>query len=50
MFGLSFEPFILQFSFLEGYVNVLILFGTALTGALIGKKVKQIIVKKRNHS
>jgi hypothetical protein len=47
MFGFSFEPFILQFLFGEGYVNVLILFGTALTGALIGMKVKQIIVKKR---
>jgi len=50
MFGFSFEPFILQFLFGEGYVNVLILFGTALTGALIGMKVKQIIVKKRKSS
>ncbi len=50
MFGLSFEPFILQFLFVEGYVNVLILFGTALTGALIGMKVKQIIKKKRKSS
>lgn len=50
MFGLSFEPFILQFFSVEGYVNVLILFGTALTGALIGMKVKQIILKKQKHS
>jgi hypothetical protein len=50
MFGLSFEPFILQFLFLEGYVNVLILFGTALTGALVGMKVKQIIKKQRKLS
>lgn len=50
MFGFSFEPFVLQFLFLEGYVNVLILFGTALAGALVGMKVKQIIKKKRKSS
>ena len=50
MFGLSFEPFILQFLFVDGYVNVLILFGTALAGALFGMKVKQIIKKKRKSS
>lgn len=50
MFGFSFEPFILQFLYGEGYVNVLILFGTALTGALIGMQVKQIIIKKRKSS
>ena len=47
MFGFSFEPFILQFLFGEGYVNVLILFGTTLAGALTGMKVKQIIIKRR---
>ena len=47
MFGFSAEPFILQFAYGEGYLNILILYGCMFTGALSGMKLKQFIKKKR---
>jgi len=40
----TFEPFILQFTHWEGYLNVMILFVINLSGALSGMKIKQFIV------
>ncbi len=46
MFGFSIEPFILQFGSGEGYVNILILILTVLSGSLSGRKLKQSRRKK----
>jgi len=47
MFGFNLEPFILQFANIQGYLNILILIGLALSGSLIGMKLKQWSVKKK---
>lgn len=47
MFGFSVDPFILQFAYFEGYLNVLILFGLTLGGSLTGMKLKQFSVRKK---
>jgi len=47
MFGFSMEPFKLQFASIEGYFNVLILFGLVLFGSVSGMKLKQRSIKKR---
>ena len=47
MFGFSVEPFILQFATLEGYLNILILYGLLIFGSVCGMKLKQRSVKKR---
>jgi len=41
MFGISIEPFILQFGSVEGYINMLILTFTVLAGSLSGIKLKR---------
>jgi hypothetical protein len=46
MFGFSMEPFILQFIFIEGYLNVLILYGLVISGSVCGMKLKQRRLKK----
>jgi hypothetical protein len=46
MFGFSMEPFIWQFMTLEGYLNILILYGLLLLGSLSGMKLKQRRLKK----
>ena len=46
MFGFSIEPFLLQFGSSEGYINVLILILTVLSGSLSGRKLKQSRRKK----
>jgi len=43
MFGFSFEPLILQFASIQGYVNLLILFGINISGALSGMFLKRYI-------
>ncbi len=48
MFGFSLEPFILQFGNWKGYLHIIILFATTLSGAISGMKVKQFIKSKRN--
>jgi len=47
MFGFSMEPFIWQFMTLEGYLNVLILYGLLLLGSLSAMKLKQRKIKKQ---
>jgi len=47
MFGFKVEAFILQFSHIEGYLNLLILYAICLSGALIGMKVKKLITMKQ---
>ena len=46
MFGFSIEPFILQFASIEGYLNVLILYGLVIFGSVCGMKLKQRSIKK----
>ena len=43
MFGVSLEPFVLQFLHLEGYINVLLLFLMILSGSLLGMYFKGIM-------
>ncbi len=47
MFGFSMEPFILQFASIEGYFNVLVLYGLVISGSVFGMKLKQRSIKKR---
>ena len=47
MFGFSLEPFVLQFGSGAGYVNVLILILTVLSGSLSGMKIKKEITKRK---
>lgn len=47
MYGFSLEPFFLQFGSWQGYLNIIILFATTLSGAISGMKVKQINNSKR---
>ena len=47
MFGFSLEPFILQFGNWNGYLHIIILIATTLSGAIIGMKLKQLITSKR---
>ena len=47
MFGFSAEPFIWQFMTLEGYFNVIILYGLVLLGSFSGMKLKQRKLKKK---
>jgi hypothetical protein len=46
MFGFSIEPFILQFGFIEGYINILILLIINLSGAFSGMMVRKSIKTK----
>ncbi len=48
MFGFSFEPLPLQFASIKGYINLLILFGTNICGALSGMYLKKYIKNLRN--
>ncbi len=48
MFGLSLEPFVLQFGRGEGYLNILILFLITMTGSFSGMKVKQLLSRRKN--
>ncbi len=47
MYGLSFEPFIFQFAYGEGYLNILILYGVVISGSISGMKIKHNRIKKR---
>lgn len=47
MFGFSLEPFILQFGNWNGYLHIIILMATTLSGAISGMKLKQLIISKR---
>ena len=43
MFGFSFEPLILQFASIQGYINLLILFVINISGAISGMFMKRYI-------
>jgi len=43
MFGFSFEPLLLQFASIKGYINLLILFGINIGGALSGMYLKKYV-------
>ncbi len=47
MFGLSTEPFLLQFARGEGYLNVFLLFIVTISGSFSGMKIKQYSSKKK---
>ncbi|NVM45365.1 MAG: hypothetical protein HWN79_10650 [Candidatus Lokiarchaeota archaeon] len=47
MFGLSLEPFVLQFGTGEGYLNILILFLITITGSFSGMKIKQLLSRRK---
>ncbi|MHA1706239.1 MAG: hypothetical protein ACTSUX_09150 [Promethearchaeota archaeon] len=47
IFGFSFEPFILQFSYIEGYINVLLLFLMVIIGSFLGMFLKKFIIKRK---
>ena len=48
MFGFSFEPFVLQFVSIKGYINLLIIFGINICGALSGMYLKKYIKNLRD--
>ena len=47
MFGFSLEPFILQFLYVEGYINVMLLFLTVIIGSLLGMLIKKLVVRRK---
>ncbi|MHA2180396.1 MAG: hypothetical protein ACXAAH_03100 [Promethearchaeota archaeon] len=47
MFGFSLEPIILKFGRIEGYLDIIIIFALAISGAICGMKLKQYTSKKR---
>ena len=48
MFGFSTEPIILKFTRIEGYLDIIILFGLGISGAVSGMKVKQFVVARKS--
>ena len=48
IFGISLEPFILQFLYIEGYINILLLYLMVLAGCLPGMYLKKLVVKSRD--
>jgi len=50
MFGVSIEPLILQFGSGEGWINILILVLTVLSGSLSGMKIKQKVIRRKELS
>jgi len=47
MFGFSLEPFILQFLYVEGYINVMLLFVMVIIGSFLGMLLKKLVVKRK---
>ena len=47
MFGISLEPFRLQFLYFEGYINVMLLFLTVIIGSLLGMLIKKLVVRRK---
>ena len=47
MFGFSIEPLILKFGRIEGYLDIIILFTIAISGAVSGMKLKQFITQRK---
>jgi hypothetical protein len=47
MFGFSLEPLILQFGYIQGYLNIIFLLTVNLSGAFVGMKLKQYFRSKK---
>lgn len=47
MFGISSQPIVLKFMHIEGYLDIIIIVGTAISGAICGMKFKQYMVKRK---
>ncbi|MBY8984967.1 MAG: hypothetical protein KGD65_07870 [Candidatus Lokiarchaeota archaeon] len=47
MFGFSMEPIFLKFGRIEGYLDIIILFALAISGAVCGMKLKQFTSKRK---
>ena len=47
MFGISLEPFNLQFLYIEGYINIMLLFLMVISGSLLGMVLKKLVVKRK---
>ena len=47
MFGISLEPFALQFLYVEGYINVMLLFLMVISGSFLGMVLKKLVVKRK---
>ena len=47
MFGISLEPFNLQFLYVEGYINVMLLFLMVIIGSFLGMVLKKLVVKRK---
>jgi len=47
MFGISLEPFNLQFLYFEGYINVMLLFLMVIIGSFLGMLLKKLVVKRK---
>jgi len=47
MFGISLEPFTLQFLYLEGYINIMLLFLMVIGGSLLGMVLKKLVEKRK---
>ncbi|MBA7545106.1 hypothetical protein ES705_37469 [subsurface metagenome] len=48
MFGFTTEPLILKFSHIEGYLDILIISGLAISGSISGMKIKQFRAQRKN--
>ena len=48
MFGFTSEPIFLKFGRIEGYLDILILFGLVISGAISGMKLKQYIEHRKS--
>lgn len=47
MFGISEEPIRLKFGRIEGYIDIIVIIVTGISGAISGMKVKEIIEAKK---
>jgi hypothetical protein len=47
IFGFSFEPFILQFLYFEGYLNLILLYLMVIGGSLSGMYIKKLSLKRK---
>jgi len=50
MFKFSLEPFFLQFGRGEGYINLLLLYLTVISGSFSGMRIKKMVVKRKELS
>ncbi|MFW9939712.1 MAG: hypothetical protein ACFFFT_01630 [Candidatus Thorarchaeota archaeon] len=48
MFGISDEPIRLKFGHIEGYIDMIVIIVTGISGAISGMKVKEVIEARRH--